>query len=129
LALTLLVILGIYGAAISALALLLRRAGVPGSKAVLLSLLIFGAVTGILTAWAWPLEASIYFNLLATLLGDRVYVLSIRYLGDSGSPQAHFTIPWILRVPQVYVLASVALSALVGLPLQWLYNRRLGVGR
>jgi hypothetical protein len=91
-------------------------------------LLIFGAVTGSLTAWAWPLEASIYFNLLATLLGDRVYVLSIRYLGDSGSPQAHFTIPWTLRVPQVYVLASVALSALVGLPLQWLYNRRLSGG-
>jgi len=120
----LLVPLGIYGAAISALVLLLRRAGVPGGRAILLSLLIFGAVTGMLTTWAWPLEASIYFNLPATLLGDRVYDLSIRYLGDSGSPQAHYTIPWMLRVPQVYALVAVALSALVGLPLQWLYNRR-----
>jgi len=128
-ALTLLVILGMYGAVISALALLLHRAGVPGCRAILLSLLIFGAVTGMLMAWAWPLEASVYTNLPATLLGDWVYGLSIRYLGDSGSPQAHFTIPWMLRVPQVYVLASVALSALVGLPLQWLYNRRLSVGR
>ncbi len=113
----------IYALVILVLVLLLHKIGVPRTRAIILGFLIFGAVTGILTAWAWPLDSSIYFNLFATFLGDQVYNLSIQYLGDMHSPQAHYTIPWILRIPQVYAMSSIVLCGLVSLPFQWVYNR------
>ncbi len=113
----------IYTLLILVLVLLLPKIGVPQTRAIILGFLIFGAVTGILTAWAWPLDSSIYFNLFATFLGDQLYNLSIQYLGDMHSSQAHYTIPWILRVPQVYVLTSTVVCGLVSLPFQWVYNR------
>jgi hypothetical protein len=117
-----LILSAIYVWVILGLVLLLRRIGVPGERAIILGFLIFGAVTGVLAAWAWPLDSSIYFNVFATYLGDQTYSLSIRYIGDMSSPQAHYTIPWLLRVPQVYVPASIVLCGLVSLPLQWIYN-------
>jgi disulfide bond formation protein DsbB len=120
---TLLVLSVIYGIVILGLVLLLRKMGVSEKRAIILSFLVFGAVTGILTAWVWPIDSSIYFNFFASLLGDQVYNLSIQYFGDSSSPQAHYTIPWILRIPQVYVIASIILCGLVSLPLQWVYKR------
>jgi len=60
---------------------------------------------------------------------ERFYNLSIQYFGDSSSPQAHYTIPWILRIPQVYVMASLILCGLVSLPLQWVSNRGLKVSK
>ena len=122
---TLLILLAIYSIVILGLVLLLRKMGVSGKRAIILSFLVFGAVTGILTAWVWPIDSSLYFNVLASLLGDQVYNLSIQFLGDASSSQAHYTIPWILRIPQVYVLTSIVVCGLVSLPLQWAYNRRL----
>lgn len=121
----LLILSAIYGIVILGLVWLLRKMGVSGKRAILFSFLVFGAATGILTAWVWPIDSSLYFNVLASLLGDQVYNLSIQFLGDASSSQAHYTIPWILRIPQVYVLTSIVVCGLVGLPLQWIYNRRL----
>jgi len=126
---TLLILLAIYSIVILGLVLLLRKMGVSGKRAIILSFLVFGAVTGILTAWVWPIDSSVYFNFFASLLGDQVYNLSIQYFGDSSSPQAHYTIPWILRIPQVYVIASLILCGLVSLPLQWVHNRGLKVSK
>ena len=126
---TLLILLAIYSIVILGLVLLLRKMGVSGKRAIILSFLVFGAVTGILTAWVWPIDSSVYFNFFASLLGDQVYNLSIQYFGDSSSPQAHYTIPWILRIPQVYVIASLILCGLVSLPLQWASNRGLKVSK
>jgi hypothetical protein len=123
--LPLLILSAIYGIIILGLVWLLRRMGVSGKRAIIFSFLVFGAATGILTAWVWPLDSSLYFNVLASLLGEQVYSLSIQLLGDPSSPQAHYTIPWILRIPQVYVLTSIVGCGLVSLPLQWAYNRRL----
>jgi hypothetical protein len=119
----------IYGIVILGLIWLLRKMGVSGKRAIILSFLVFGAVTGILTAWVWPIDSSIYFNLFASFLGDQVYNLSIQLFGDRSSPQAHYTIPWILRIPQVYVLTSIVVCGLVSLPLQWVYNRGLKVNK
>ena len=115
----LLILSALYGLVILGLVLLLRRMGVPEHRAIIFGFLIFGALGGILAAWAWPLDSSIYFNVFATYLGDQAYSLSIQYLGDEYSPQAHYTIPWLLRIPQVYVIVSILLCGLVGLPLQW----------
>jgi len=118
-----LILSAIYALVILGLVLLLRKIGVPGQRVIVLGFLIFGAVAGILAAWIWPFDSSIYFNVFATYLGDQVYNLSIQYLGDVHSPQAHYTIPWLLRIPQVYVLTSIVLCGLVSLPFQWVYNR------
>jgi hypothetical protein len=123
----LLILLAIYGVVISGLIWLLRRIGLSRKRVVILSFLVFGVATGILTGWVWPIDSGVYFNFFAAFLGEQVYDLSIRYLGDMHSPQAHYTIPWILRIPQVYVLTSIVLSGLVSLPFQWVYNR-VGAG-
>lgn len=77
--------------------------------------LIYGFIAGILSAWWWGVSDSVFlFNIPGVLLGDEVYSYSILFIGDPGSPQAHYTIPWILRVPQVYVPVSLMFWGLVG---------------
>ena len=79
---------------------------------------------GFFAAWLWPADSSFYLNIFPALLGDQIYNLSIRYFGDTISPQAHYTIPWILRIPQVYVITSIVVYGLIGLLVQLAYNRR-----
>jgi hypothetical protein len=112
----------IYGLAIFGSAVILRKMGVSSKKVIILSFLVFGAVTGFLVAWVWPGEIGVFINIFTVFLGDEVYQLSTRYLGDISSPQAHYTIPWILRIPQIYVPASIIFWGLVGLSLQLVYN-------
>jgi hypothetical protein len=107
-----------YTAVILGLVLLLRTMGVSARRAIMLGFLVFGIVTGVISALAWPLDSSVYPNLWGTLLGDWAYNLSHQYFGD----------PWVLQVPQVYIAASIALAAAIGLPLQWMFNRRKGLG-
>ena len=114
----------VYAALTAGLILLLRRLGIPASGAIVLGFLIFGGLSGLLAAWAWPLDSSVYCNIYAVLAGDWVCRAAIEYLGGSRSANAHETIPWLLRTPQVYVPVSVLLSGLAGLPIQWLYRRR-----
>ena len=93
-----------------------------------MSFLVFGLATGMLAVVLWPLDTSVYPNVLAAWAGDWIYVQAIELIGDPHSDQAHYTIPWLLRVPQVYALASCALCAALGMAIQWLYNRRPGRG-
>lgn len=57
-----------------------------GKKAFLVGFLVFGTAIGFFTAWLWPADSSVYFNVFAALLGDQVYNLSIRRFGDIISP-------------------------------------------
>lgn len=120
------VVLGIYGLLIVALAAILRRFRIPESRAVFLSFLVFGLATGMLAVALWPMDTSVYPNVLSAWAGDWIYVHAIEFIGDPHSDQAHYTIPWLLRVPQVYALASCALCTAMGMAMQWLYNRRPG---
>lgn len=122
--LTLAVVLGIYGLVIGALAWILRLLRVPESRAVFSSFLIFGLASGMLAVALWPMDASVYPNVLAACVGDWIYVHAIEFIGDPHSDQAHLTIPWILRVPQAYAPVSFALCGALGAAIQWLYNRR-----
>ena len=123
--LPLLVLSAIYGLAIFGFIVVLRKMGISSKKRVILSFLIFGIVTGFLVAWAWPKDISVLINIFTAFLGDEVYQLSILYLGDISSPQAHYTIPWILRIPQVYVIVSIMFWGLIGLLIQFIYNKRI----
>ena len=122
-ALTLPIVLGIYGLVIAALAWLLQRLGAPGSRAILFGFLVYGLAAGILGLALWPMDTSVYPNVLAAWAGDWIYVNAIQFIGDPHSDQAHTTIPWLLQVPQVYALTSVTLCGGLGIAAQWLYDR------
>jgi hypothetical protein len=106
--LPLVILSAVYALTIFGLTLLVRTLRVTSRWAVFLGFVTFGVVTGLLTAWIWPLDSSAYASLYATILGDAVYRLAAAHLGD----------PWLLRVPQVYVLVSTAVYGLLGLMAQ-----------
>jgi hypothetical protein len=114
--LELLVLTVLYAAIILSLVWLLRRAGIPARWAILLGFLGFGVGSSLLSAWAWPFDSSVYPNVWATLLGDRLYALSADRLGDV----------WLLRVPPVYVMAAALLYGGLGLLCQWACGRAQG---
>ena len=92
---------------------------------ILTGFLIYGAIVGALSVWWAGISDMVFFpNIPGVLLGDAAYGSAILYLGDPSSPQAHYTIPWILRINQVYVPISIAFWGLVGLAAQLIYNRR-----
>ncbi len=103
---------------------LLRRLHTCSRAEILVGCLCSGLVAGFLAVLIWPADSVVLVNLPGVLLGDLIYNSSIRLIGDPSSPQAHFTIPWFLRVPQVYLLASILLWGLVGGVLQLVVNRR-----
>ncbi len=119
-----LIILTAYGLAVFGIFTALRRMGISSSTAVFLSFLIFGLVTGFLIFLTWPSEGSIYIGMPPVIIGDEIYSSSIRHFGDPSSLQAHYTIPWALRIPQVYFFSSTAFWGVMGLIVQLVYNRK-----
>ena len=112
-----------YGLAIAALSWLIRRLGASRGRAVLLGSVAFGLLSGVAAALIWPLDVSAVINVPGVWLGDWIYANAIEWIGDPHSSQAHYTIPWPLRVPQVYVIASTGVWGLLGLLLQWPFGR------
>lgn len=92
---------------------------------ILIGFLAYGLIVGVLSTWWQGVSDSIFLlNIPGVMLGDEAYHLAIRYLGDPSSPQAHFTIPWILRINQVYAPVSIIFWGLIGLVVQLIYNIR-----
>ena len=92
---------------------------------ILIGFLVYGLIVGVLSTWWQGISDAIFLlNIPGVILGDGAYLLAIRCLGDPSSPQAHFTIPWILRINQVYVPISIIFWGLIGLVIQWIYNAR-----
>jgi hypothetical protein len=86
---------------------------------ILLGFLLFGLLMGFLTALWSQLSDNIFLpNFPAVLYGDAVYEYSIILFGNPNFSQAHYTIPWLLRVPQVYVPVSMLFWGLCGLVIQ-----------
>jgi hypothetical protein len=99
------VLTAIYALAIWGLIALYRALRLPRRGAIFLGFATFGLATGLLAAWIWPLDSSVYVNVYAVWLGDAVYGLSAQRLGD----------PWMLRVPQAYVAVSTILYGTLGM--------------
>lgn len=92
--------------------------------------LTYGVVVGLLSYWWWHISDNLFLlNIPVELLGYKVYDISIRFLGDPFSPQAHYTIPWVLRIPQVFVPISVLFWAMIGLVIQTVRRRLEMVGK
>jgi hypothetical protein len=99
--------------------ILLSRTGFPKGRIIPASFLFFGLLIGTASAILWPLDLSVYINLPGTWVGDKVYSLSIGLFGNPYSDQAHYTIPWILRVPQIYAMISPVVFGIMGFLLQF----------
>lgn len=91
---------------------------------LLVGFIAYGVIVGLLSAWWWGISDNVFFpNIPGMLIGDLVYNLSIRYMGDPHSSQAHYTIPWIMRIPQVYVPVSVIFWGVMGLAIRAAFGR------
>lgn len=77
--------------------------------------LLFGIGVGFVSVWFDNNTDTVFLlNIPGTLIGEGIYSSSIKLFGDPSSNQAHYTIPWLLRVPQVFVLASGLFWGLLG---------------
>ncbi len=112
--LTVLILFLIYAVVIAALARLGRGIGITTGRAVIASFVLFGLATGVLVALLWPSDSCFLPNILGVWLGDWIYIQAIARIGNPYSDHAHETIPWLLRVPQVYMIASVAWCTMAG---------------
>jgi hypothetical protein len=91
---------------------------------ILKGFLAYGVAVGLLSYWWWHFSDNLFLlNVPGDLLGYLVYDLSIKFLGNPFSPQAHYTIPWILRIPQVFVPVSLFFWGILGLAIQAVVSR------
>jgi hypothetical protein len=104
-------------------AILFRRMGMAEDRFIVLVFLMFGAALGLVSAFLWPGDLGVYLNVPGTAAGDWIYRMAIAILGNPNSSQAHYSIPWILRIPQIHAVVSPAVYLLAGLPIQFVYNR------
>ena len=90
---------------------------------ILFFFLFYGIFVGFLSFWWWNISDNLFWlNIPGILLGDIVYDISINLIGDPFSPQAHFTIPWVFRTPQVYVPVSIVFWGIIGIIIERLRN-------
>ncbi|MFC1894122.1 hypothetical protein ACFLYR_08970 [Chloroflexota bacterium] len=86
--------------------------------------LAYGFIAGFLSVWWWYISDNLFLpNIPAVLLGDRIYTISIDIFGNPYSGRAHYTIPWMLRMPQVYASVSIVFWGLLGLIVQLVHKR------
>jgi hypothetical protein len=109
--------------ALFGLAMLFRRMGMPENRFVVVSFLLFGINLGLASALLWPRDLGVYLNVLGTAAGDWVYTASIQWIGNPNSDQAHYTIPWVLRIPQVTAWVSPLLYGAIGWLIQFGYDQ------
>lgn len=121
---TALILLLIYGVCIFALVTALRLCRFPRRYLLLTGFTLFGIIAGAMALIYSRCDSSVLFNLPAVLLGEGLYGLTINIFGDPGSAQAHYTIPWLFRIPQVIPFVSVLFWGLLGLVGQIIFNRR-----
>ncbi len=114
----------IYALIISGCIVLLRIIRVPARWRIVLGFLIFATATGFLVAWLWPQDSIFLYNFPAQFLGYEIYDWSIQLIGDPTSANAHDTIPWFLRIPQVFLIVSIIFWGLLGAFVQWIVNQR-----
>ena len=122
-AMLVLVLVAIYSLVIAGLVWFIGRLGVSERHTVFLGFVSFGLVTGVLTVLLWPNDSCVLPNIFGVWLGDWIYIHAIEWMGDPHSSQAHDTVAWVFRVPQIYWMASTGLCAVLGLITQWTKER------
>ncbi len=118
----LLILLLIYGIFIFGFIVALQKIRATKRSAVFAGFALFGILSGLVAALYGHHEGQYIYNIPGTLLGDAVYGLSIKFIGDPHSAFAHYTIPWFLRTPEVVLFTSAIVWSLLGLLAQLVYN-------
>ena len=86
---------------------------------LLIYFLIYSLVAGFVSAWWWTFSDNLFLpNVPGMLIGDGVYALSIEFLGNPSSAQAHYSISWVLRIPQIYIPVTIIFWGVFGLIIQ-----------
>jgi hypothetical protein len=101
-----------------------RQQMLSGKSRILVGFLIYGIVVGLVSFWWWSISDNLFLlNIPGELIGYEVYDIAIKFLGDPFSSQAHYSIPWVLRIPQVFVPVSTFFWGAIGLGIQTVFNR------
>jgi len=115
----------IYGIIIIVLSKIFGRWDNLSQINILLAFIAVGLISGLFTAWLWPvLDSAAYPNMAAFLLGEEIYGWATSRVAP-GTVSPHEAIAWPLRVPQVFAMASVILFGILGLLFQITYNQRI----
>ncbi|MFA5056052.1 MAG: hypothetical protein WC562_07780 [Dehalococcoidia bacterium] len=101
---------------------LLHKIGISERYIIFAGFAVFGLFAGTFSGLVEHREGLMISNFIGVCLGDEVSSYAINHLGDPYSPQAHYTIPWVFRVPQVYLFASLVSYSIIGLIIQAAYN-------
>ncbi|MCS6768434.1 MAG: hypothetical protein RMJ59_04985 [Candidatus Nitrosocaldus sp.] len=88
---------------------------------LMLVFIVYGVVIGLVSIRVRPWDPMYVINTVPLLIGDVIYSYSTRHIGDPSSPDAHHTVPWICRVPQIYLFTSTGFWGMVGMVLEYLY--------
>jgi len=113
----------IYAAIISILILVLHEIGVAKRRVLFASFTLFGILLGLAAALRGLGETAHMIN-PGGLWGEEMYEFFIWHIGDPHSAFAHYTIPWALRIPQIFLFTSAIAWGLIGALAQLIYNRR-----
>lgn len=116
------IFLAIYGLIIYGFFCTLRRIGIRDRTAIFAGFTMFGLLSGLLATLYGHHEGQGIFNIIGVPLGEEVYSYSIDHFGNPDSGHAHYTIPWILRIPQICFFTSTIIFSLIGLIIQLIYN-------
>ena len=107
-------LIGLLMLSLAGLAAALAGRGI--GRAVLLGYVGYGLLVGlVMIPWIRAGGEDYLPNIPGLLLGQWLYKEALLMLGDPASSAAHYTVPWILRIPQVFVPASVAAWGAIGL--------------
>lgn len=105
-----------------ALVFFIRKIGIGKRYIIFAGFAIFGLLAGTFSGLVEHREGLIISNIIGVYLGDEVYSYAINHLGDPHSFQAHYTIPWVFRIPQIYLFTSLISYSVIGLVIQLIYN-------
>lgn len=112
-----------YAVIIAIIIFALRKIRIVKDSAIFNGFALFGILTGFLTAFGFIDEYKTLLNIPGVLLGDEIYGYYRQYLvPDPFSNFARFDVPWMLRSPQIYLLASAVIWSLVGFISQLLHR-------
>lgn len=114
----------IYALIIIGCIVLLRIVRVSAGWSVVFGFLLFATTTGLFVVQQWPQDSIFLYNFPAQFLGYETYYWSIELIGAPTSANAHDTIPWFLRIPQVFLVVSIIFWGLLGAFIQLVVNAR-----
>ena len=100
----------------------LYKVGIHERHMIFAGFAIFGLLAGTFSGLADYREDLNISNFIGVFLGDEIYRYAINHLGNPHSFQAGYTIPWIFRVPQIYLYTSLISYSIIGLITQLIYN-------